>query len=113
MKRHAPEEFEDEGPLFAKTKARTEDPATSKAAAEALKPGSVLRLRNIVYLFLSKKSMEDGELVARVSVAYPEYSPSGVRTRRSELVEIGKVRDSGLRQKLASGSEAIIWEVAR
>ena len=40
----------------------------------------------------------------------PEQSESGLRSRRSELVDRGLVRDSGKRMKLPSGRKAIVWE---
>lgn len=111
MKRHAPEETEDKGgPLFDTPKARATDPATSHAAAAELKRDSVTRLRAVVLNALRGKPMDDTELVVYIHDMRPQYSASGIRTRRSELVELNLVRDSGLRQKLLSGRMAIIWE---
>ena len=38
-------------------------------------------------------------------------SASGIRTRRSELVHAGYVRDSGHRATLPTGRKAIVWEI--
>ena len=43
--------------------------------------------------------------------ALPEQSVSGLRTRRSELVKRGLVKDSGKKRKLESGRMAVVWEV--
>jgi len=40
----------------------------------------------------------------------PMASPSGVRSRRAELVVLGLVEDTGLRRKLVSGRNAIVWK---
>ena len=42
----------------------------------------------------------------------PLASASGLRTRRSELVNAGLVVDSDRRDTLASGRKAVVWEVA-
>jgi hypothetical protein len=114
MKRHGPEDHsvEDLG-MFAPARARSRDPATSHSAAASVTNANSARLRGLVLEFLTQKSMNDCELVKRLLAANPQYSPSGVRTRRAELVAAGKVRSSGLRQRLVSGREAIIWEISQ
>lgn len=109
MKR--PADFEgrpedDGGPLFAV--ARKTDPATSHAAAASIEPEKIRALRARVLAELQARGpMDDTTLVAAIE---PEgYSPSGIRTRRAELVDLGAVEDTGLRQKLASGRMAIVW----
>lgn len=61
--------------------------------------------------------MVDDELVRYYNslVRYgeaPRASLSGIKTRRKELVVRGLVIDTGQRQKLASGRNAIVWRVA-
>jgi len=40
----------------------------------------------------------------------PLASPSGVRSRRAELVALGFVEDTGLKRKLVSGRNATVWK---
>ena len=51
------------------------------------------------------------EMLAESGVQ-PRQSPSGIRSRRHELVVAGKVVDTGERVKLASGRNAIVWAAA-
>src|SRR5690349_19418442 len=89
--------------------ARRTHPQTSHAAA-----ASVHNIRESqAYVFSFFKSygpMTDEQLQARISRANSgtsfqtvKLSPSGIRTRRSELVTLGMLRDTGERFVLQSG----------
>jgi hypothetical protein len=56
----------------------------------------------------------DEHLVAvyRGSPEVLRQSPSGIRSRRAELVRDGWVRDSGRRECTLAGRAAVVWEVA-
>jgi len=86
--------------------ARRSDPETSHAAAasvRALRRNQLAVLRVIVL----NTSLTDEVLAVRYKG--PPQSPSGLRTRRNELVALGLVHDSGTRQALRSGRSGIIW----
>lgn len=101
-------------------RARNTDPATSHAAARSVQ-GERKSQRAVWAVMRRHGDLTDEELVAayEADVAahqgisryekLPRQSPSGIRTRRSELVEQGWVVDSGLRKPLASGRRAIVW----
>lgn len=90
--------------------ARRTDPQTSHAAARSLKSEAIRRLRLIVYDTLKERGpMHDTDLVAILEPT--GYSPSGIRTRRCELVTAGRVMDTGKRVVLPSHREAILWGV--
>ncbi|AXH67868.1 hypothetical protein J4T99_gp062 [Mycobacterium phage Bromden] len=40
-------------------------------------------------------------------------SPSGLRTRRAELVKQGFVKDTGVRKRLPSGRLSVVWTKAK
>ena len=93
---------------------RKTDPETSLAAAASVKEltkkqEAVLELLRIYGPFTDElmvkaylQGVDDGRLLYQ--------STSGLRTRRSELVRRGLVRDSGERRQLVSGRMAIVWE---
>lgn len=93
--------------------ARRSDPATSHAAA-----ASVDRIREsqaaILRVFGIVGPMHDQRLVAAYQAAriQPVQSESGIRTRRRELVDKGRLRDTGETMILPSGRRSIIWELA-
>lgn len=97
--------------------ARTTDPVTSHEAAASVRN---LTATQQVILDLFKRAdrpMTDNQLIgwyfwAISNIEAPHASDSGIRSRRAELTRAGKLRDSGLRAKLPSGRNAIVWELA-
>jgi len=90
--------------------ARNTDPFTSHLAAESER--DVTATQSYILRCL-KRPRPDHELVLayRAYKTAPYASESGIRSRRSELVELGMVCDSGKRTNTASGRTAIVWEV--
>lgn len=104
--------------LFGGTPARHTDPETSHDAAASLREERVRRSQQHVLTLLRR----EGPLTdSAISELYPRYypnptdrqSPSGLRTRRAELVDQGLVEDSGERATLPSGRKSIVWRVTR
>jgi hypothetical protein len=92
-------------------RARRTDPETSHKAARSVTKTGVVHLA--ILRLLRGGSMTDEQLwheYERGAVNWPVVSPSGLRTRRSELCRLGKVRDSGKRRTLTSGRQGIVWE---
>jgi hypothetical protein len=101
------------------TRYRGSDPDTSREAAHSL-PSAVVRASQEAVLELLRRigPSTDVEIAVvyeqeRTARSWPAQSPSGLRTRRSELVQLGLVADSGQRRQLPSGRNGIVWIVAR
>lgn len=97
--------------------ARTTDPITSKEAAASIKSDAIRRSQEAVLGMLKRYgAMYDQQLVDRylyystIDGDIPTQSESGIRTRRSELVSKGLVKDSGDKALLPSGRRTIIWK---
>ena len=95
--------------------ARPTDPDTSHDAAESIRAelgGS--RSAVLGVLALIGPSTDTALIQAYLNLAelgeLPYQSPSGIRTRRKELVTQGRVRDTGDRVPLISGLHSIVWE---
>lgn len=90
--------------------ARRSDPETSHEAA-ALVSGLRASQEEVLGVLRRRGPMTDEE-VLRVLLDRRErpWTPSGARTRRSELVAGGYVRDSGRRKRLETGRRSILWE---
>jgi len=87
--------------------ARTTDPETSHEAAM-----SVTNITPLKYEILQRlmTPMTDTDLYQLLTTnSRLMVTESGVRSRRSELVQAGLVRDTGERVKLATGRRAIVW----
>jgi len=97
-------ERHDPSAAMAKNPARPTD--TQVEAAARVLPHTGTARRRVLDAIQSAGSsgMTDDELVAAL-----EMNPNTERPRRKELVEMGWVRDSGLRRDTAGGSKAIVW----
>lgn len=99
-----------------RARARAIDPPTSHAAARSIKAQELRQSQEAVLeVFRLNGAMDDVELVERY-IAHARdrrvkaQSPSGIRTRRHELVDAGQIRDTGRTVRLESGRHAIVWE---
>lgn len=91
--------------------ARLTDPSTSHEAAASV--NDVRTSQRFIYgMIRALGGATDEELVRRVKSAQVAMSESGIRTRRSELVRLGLIVDSGARKRTASGRRSIVWVVA-
>lgn len=86
--------------------ARRTDPVTSHLAAQTV---DVKRGRHIVLTCLRQYGPCTDDMLYTDPIVYGNLSPSGARTRRSELVQDGLVEDSGQRVTTQSGRKAIVW----
>lgn len=100
----------DSAPALQPRRARATDPDTSHQAAAAL---TTERLRQsqaeVLALLREHGPMCDSVIAMQARRAGIRQSPSGLRTRRAELVALGSVGDSGKRVKLSTGRKSIIW----
>lgn len=87
--------------------ARSTDPGTSWEAARSITPEKLSLDQQAVLDVLRRRGPMTDERIRRHVIG---ISDSGCRTRRSELVAAGLVRDSGRKDTLRSGRRAIVWE---
>lgn len=103
-------------PLFQEAHARSTDPQTSHEAAKSVV--NLGEVRDKILHMLTNWPRTDEQLWERYSFCIKAFnwkpvSPSGLRSRRSELVSMGYVVDSGQRAKTHSGRQSIVWQVAK
>lgn len=103
-------------------RARATDPDTSHEAAasiskKALSEGQkyILMLLNVFGPMTDEETWERVEREIQRRSYIPIKSPSGARSRRSEITIserniTGQIADSTLRRKTRSGRNAIVWE---
>jgi len=89
--------------------ARFSDPDTSHEAAASVK---LRQSQEKVLALLKQGPATDEQLGNRALLRAVKISPSGLRTRRCELVDLGLVVDSGVRITTDNGRKAIVWAVA-
>lgn len=89
--------------------ARTEDPSTSHAAANAVqRPMGRIRAAVLRVHQVNRAGLTDAEMVARLP---DDVLASSATKRRTDLVADGILRDSGKRRPTPSGCLAIVWEL--
>lgn len=93
--------------------ARIGDPRTSHNAAATVDGVTDAQAR-VVVLLARYGPGTDEDLADRYQrmirlLGWPLISPSGLRTRRAELVDRGDVVDSKLEGRTASGRSATVW----
>jgi hypothetical protein len=108
MKRHPPEEV-DEPTMFDAARARSTDPETSHFAAASVTNQTTIRAK-IVRILISAELTDEEILDGFIKRGW-SGTPSGVRTRRCELVESGVVEDSGRRRLTDARRESIVWRL--
>ncbi len=94
--------------------ARKTDPVTSHEAAASV--DGITATQQAIMQLIQLQPMTDQRLVEfyakQIRKGAPRASESGIRTRRAELVAKGLIKDSGLREKLDSGRNAVVWSRA-
>lgn len=88
---------------------RRTDPVTSYQAAASVDLSKGQKI--VMSAFRVRNSMTDDELIAQVQRLGLKLSPSGCRSRRKELVGMGVLRDSGVKELTASNRSTIVWEI--
>lgn len=91
---------------FDRAHARNSDPITSLEAADSVFDITGAQTK-VLEAFRRHGPMTDEQLFA-LGLG---LSPSGTRSRRSELVDRRLVEDSGMKTVTASGRRTIIWQV--
>jgi hypothetical protein len=108
-------------PLFADAaRARRKDPETSHEAARHASENLRKSQYAVLAAFRELGAMSDETLVDRYAelhgqspTTYPDQSPSGLRTRRHELVLLGKIVFTGRRDENAAGKvKPRLWRLA-
>jgi hypothetical protein len=98
--------------------ARLTDPQTSWDAAYSSTWERTTRTQTAILAILAYGEMTDPEIIN----AYrdledfgdvPRASESGIRSRRAELVEMGKIQATGYFRKSPSGRNCNIWELVK
>lgn len=101
---------EEDDPVPVQRPVRDEDPETSQGAAWTTAGELRQSQQEVMYLFTGGVRLTDEEMLAVALDAEIKQSESGLRTRRSELVDLQLLRDSGERGLTKNGRQSIRWE---
>lgn len=103
--------FKDD-PAMQEPRARAGDPETSVEAAQSVRDRSILQeaILKILKRYGAKTDERIAQYLFDMGMA---TTPSGMRTRRRELVQMGMVQDTGKRRRTKAGRNSIVWGLAR
>lgn len=90
-----------------RARARSTDPATSHEAAASV--GDLTEVQQKILEIIAERPRTDEEIYAVVVARGIQMSVSGTRTRRSELVDVGLVEESGQHKLTGAGRRTIVW----
>jgi hypothetical protein len=97
------------------TRSRATDPGTSHEAAEAIAPHVSQLQREILTYFahfdINGSFFGDGLTDLELERLFSGRSPSSVRTRRSELAQMGLLEPAGTR--VIKGRSRTVWRLAQ
>jgi len=83
---------------------------TSKDAADAAAPKATTERERVhAFILAQQKVGQIGSTDEETAITL-DMNPSTVRPRRVELLEQGRVQDSGQRRLTKSGRKAVVWE---
>lgn len=103
-------------PIVTPTPPRATHPDTSRRAMDSVNRETAWAIHDWVIEMLTDHP--EGATHEQLWMLYVRLRPeartsqSGLRTRVSELVRGGVVRDSGTRRRMSTGRQAIVWELA-
>lgn len=102
--------------IFTTPVARRNDPSTSHLAADSVRNVTETHRRILDLLAAFGDDHDEGllstwELMADREEGWYPISPSGLRSRRAELVKCGLVVDSGVKANTKSGRSTIVWTI--
>ena len=107
------EEASEMASILMQAKVRSGGSATSQAAASSASIAMTPKRLAVLNAFKRWGPMTDEQLRTRYAMRadVPGQSESGLRTRRSELVRMQQLRDSGTTRKMSTGRQATVWEL--
>lgn len=94
-------------------RARNTDPQTSHDAADRVRGVNAVQ-STILMILWQRGPLTDPQIAEYYNQRVADgtatkHSKSGLRTRRKELVEMGKVSPAAWKEKLSSGRYATVW----
>jgi hypothetical protein len=99
-----------ESPVLPKATARRTDPDTSHAAAASFTEQKLTEIqRDVLSFFRQVRRATDEQLETCLHLKHPGFST--LRKRRTDLVQMGLLRDSGERAVNGGCRKMIVWEI--